>query len=931
LFPTEDGQAAHDRLAATAFAQPALFSVEYALARTLIRWGVVPDAMCGHSIGEYVAACIAEVFSLEDALRLVVERGRLMQEMEPGVMMAVPLAERALRGRLNGGLSLAAVNAPSLCVVSGTMAAAATLERACAAEGIACRTLHTSHAFHSAMMDPVLDRFLDVVRRVDLRPPRIPYISNLTGTWVTAEQATDPAYWAKQLRQTVRFDDGVRELARRPSRICVEVGPGRALTTLASTHLKKAEGQIALSTIRHPSDTQEDLPFLLKSVGALWTAGANIDWPQFYSGQARNRVPLPTYPFERKRFWVDPVRCDTRAAEPAGKPPVPRREMEDWFYVPVWKPTPIPQRAPAAIQDCLIFSDGSDLARAVAQDLRRNGVRVATVGYALACPATGEPSYTIDPADPAAYAKLLAGIDRPPRHIIHFWSCSDGTQPESLSRGMYSLVHLAQALGRSASTTPLTIDVVTNGVLSVAPGEETRAEKATLLGPVRVIPQEYEGVQCRLIDLGPPSAKVPLEILMAELESTPKDSLVAYRGRTRWVQMFEPSPLPRVEGAKPLRPRGTYLITGGTGGIGLVIARYLARAVEARLVLITRSQFPARSEWKPWLESHSPEDAMSTKIATILEIEEEGGSVLVLTADVSDRVQLAEAIAKATAEAGPIHGIFHCAGVPGGGAIQQRSIPQIEATLAPKLAGTLNLESIFEGTPIDFLVICSSLTSIQGGFGQMDYCAANAFLDAFAEQRARQGQSVSAINWGAWEKVGMAANAILPAGLRDLVVQTSGPAIPPEQGADALARAMVAGLSRVAIVPYDFRATRPGHLSANEKLARPAQARPELGNDHVAPRDDIERQIAEIWQELLGVEGIGVFDSFLELGGHSLLATQLMSRVRARCGIALPMAAVFEDPTIAGLASRVTALRVGAQLAGAPLGLLEAFEEEGEV
>jgi acyl transferase domain-containing protein len=274
--------------------------------------------MIGHSIGEFVAACLAEVFSLEEALALVAARGQLMQTTPGGAMLAVPLSEHDVLPLLDPRLSLAVINAPSRCVIAGPTDAVEVLERRLEEKGVACRRLHTSHAFHSAMMGPILAPFVERVRQVNLKPPQLPYVSNVTGTWITAAEATDPEYWARHLRQTVRFADGLQTLAQEPHRVLLEVGPGQTLCALARQQPGWSPGQWALPTLHHPRDQQSDVAFLLKTLGQLWSAGLEIDWGGFYAGERRQRVPLPTYPFERKRHWIEPAREEERPSVPTG-------------------------------------------------------------------------------------------------------------------------------------------------------------------------------------------------------------------------------------------------------------------------------------------------------------------------------------------------------------------------------------------------------------------------------------------------------------------------------------------------------------------------------------------------------------------------------------------------------------------------------------
>jgi len=308
LYPSEDklDQAAK-RLNQTQLTQPALFVIEHALARLWMSWGIQPAAMIGHSIGEYVAACLAGVLSLEDALGLVAARGLLMGQLPGGSMLAVPMAERDLKPLLGEHLSLAAINGPSFCVVSGPTEAVEALEVKLLDRELNSHRLNTSHAFHSTMMEPALKAFTEKVRNLRLNPPKLPYLSNLSGTWVTPEEATDPLYWARHMRETVKFSEGLEQLFTEPNRILLEVGPGHTLSSLAKVHPAKPEELTILSSLRRPDQLQSDMALLLESLGKLWLAGLEPDWTGFYTKEKRRRVVLPTYPFERERYWVEGV------------------------------------------------------------------------------------------------------------------------------------------------------------------------------------------------------------------------------------------------------------------------------------------------------------------------------------------------------------------------------------------------------------------------------------------------------------------------------------------------------------------------------------------------------------------------------------------------------------------------------------------------
>ncbi|MFL5699614.1 MAG: SDR family NAD(P)-dependent oxidoreductase, partial [Ktedonobacteraceae bacterium] len=763
-------------------AQLALFVMEYALAQLWMAWGVRPQAMIGHSIGEYVAACLAGVLSLEDALALITTRGRLMQALPDGAMLAVPLPEEKINPILGSALSLAAINGLSLCVVSGPIEAVDALQEQLSEQGVATRRLHTSHAFHSAMMQPILASFTEQVKKVNLKAPKIPYVSNLTGTWISAAEAMDADYWARHLRQTVRFSEGLHELLKKPEQIFLEVGPGHTLSTLVRQHHEEGAGQTVLSSIRHPQERQSDVAFLLSTLGRLWLAGSQVDWPEVYAQERRHRLPLPTYPFERQRYWVEAQKQvhdeSSRQVESTKKPGI-----VDWFYIPVWKQTALLKPAKTDEQEhdqhCwLVFVDECGLGSELLKRLEQDGQDVICVKVGEEFRRDGDGVYTIDPRAPEDYDALLRelrALNKTAKTIAHLWSVTeDGrTQAgskffeESQALGFYSLLFLAQALGRQNMTDALQIGVVTNNMQKVADEVMACPEKATIMGPCKVIPQEYPGIACRSIDIIVPEAAASQETelidqLIAELTAKAPDLVVAYRKGQRWIQNFEPVQLDgSVEGKGRLRERGVYLISGGLGGMGLELAEYLAGTVRARLILVGRSALPERNEWERWLATHGDQDNTSHKIRRVQALEEAGAEVMVASADITNEEQMRKVITRAYDRFGEIHGVIHAAGVAGGGMIQLKTREKAEEVLAPKLRGLLVLDTIFKDVKLDFIVLCSSLTSILGDFGQVDYCAANAFLDGFAHwQTSKNHPFILSINWDTWQEVGMAVEAV---------------------------------------------------------------------------------------------------------------------------------------------------------------------------
>jgi acyl transferase domain-containing protein/acyl carrier protein len=935
LYPGTDHEASISaQMKRTSIALPALFAVEYALAKLWMSWGVRPSAMIGHSLGEYVAACLAGVFSLKDALSLVTLRGRLFEQLPSGAMLSISLGEDEARALMSEKLSLAAINGPSLCVASGPVEKIEELAEALVAKGVEYRRLQIDVAAHSEMVTPILAPFSEFVGRIRLHEPTVPYLSNVTGTWVTAAEATNPAYWTNHLRRTVRFADGLGELLSDAKRILLEVGPGHTLSTLAAQHPAKTEEQTILSSLRHPQDPRPDRAVLLNALGRLWLAGAQIGWPQLHASEQRRRLQLPTYPFERRRCWIDaqPSHRNNRRRVSLEKKP----DIADWFYVPSWKRTASPLLETANTKDgksrWLVFADECGLAARLVKELERSDEDVLTVFAGEDFERLGERGYAINPGRREHYDALLEEVSSSggmPCKVVHLWSVtmdhtsSDGEELEkSQELCFYSLLYLAQALSEQNAADPIQLVVLSNDLFEVTGGESVSARKATLLGPCKVIPKEYENIACRLVDIALPEAAASpdeklVEQLVAELTAPSIEPLVAYRRNHRWAQTFETMRLDAAVEKQPrLREKGVYLITGGLGGIGLALAQYLAQAAQARLVLIGRSPFPAREEWEDWLAAHDREDQVSRKIKTLLSYEEAGAEVLVLSADVSSREQMLEVLSRTSERFGAIHGIIHSAGVPGGGLIQLKTAEIAERVLAPKVRGTLVLDDLFAKRELDFFLLCSSLNSILGAVGQVDYTAANAFLDAFAQSNtSRRGIFTVSVNWEAWQEVGMAVETAIPLEFREGRAEALKSKITPQEGVEVFRRILRSREPQVVISTRDFHAVIEQSnefvtATALEELeksrsAKPTHPRPPLGTPYVAPHTEIEEQIAEIWQNLFGFEQVGVNDNFFELGGHSLLAIQLTARLRSAFQIDVPLRKFFTAPSVAGAATLI--------------------------
>lgn len=911
LYPTtERADEASEQLKQTQLTQPALFVIEYALAQLWMRWGVRPAALIGHSIGEYVAACLAGVFTLEDALQVVVERGRLMQQAPHGAMVAVPLSEKEIAPLLNGELSLAAVNAPSLCVVSGTVEAVESLDQRLTGKGLICRRLHTSHALHSAMMEPLLEKFAAKLKQVKTRAPQIPIVSTLTGTWMTAEEARDASYWARQLRHTVRFADGLGEILKEPETVLLEIGPGQTLCALAK---QQAETRVVLSSLRHPHDSQSDVAYMLRTLGRLWTAGVEIDWAAFHAHELDHRhIPLPTYPFERRRYWIDPP--NTKQTNAFAR----RHKPNDYLYVPSWKRTAAPvltHKAETEKSCWIVFADPCGVGAQVVRRLESEGKFVIHVMASEQFDKLGERVFALNPHHRGNYESLMKEIralDKVPARIVHLWGVTpDAATPsnfdwytETQGRGFYSLIYLAQVLGEHSLTDDVQIEVVTNHMLEVTGDESLLPEKATVLGPCTVIPQEYASIKCRVVDISLPAPASEAEErlaenLIAEFAALPSETVIAYRGRHRWVQTFEP--LRVVEDQLPprLREHGVYLLTG-LSDIDLALARYLAETVHARLILLGDEEF---------------------RVSELQALEEAGAEVLVLKADFTSREAVDAIISSTRARFGEINGVVHSASVTSGGMIQLKTKEMVAPVFAPKVSGTRALQSALEDSELDFFVLFSTSLALTGVFGQVDYCAANAFLDAFAHANTLRSFTVS-IDWHVpqWETWQEASLASVPEFQAQFAEAREAYGIKLAEGVELFRHFISGSQPQVIVSTHDFQVfideqQHPAGTSLLDQLetnvaASLARTRTEANGDYVPPKDEVEATMAALWEELFGIQRLSVDDNFFELGGNSLLGIQLISRVRKDFQVELPLSTLFETPTAAGLAAAIAETRL---------------------
>lgn len=936
LYPIKETEQTIEQITQTEIAQPAIFIIEYALARLLMNRGISPSAMIGHSLGEYVAACLSGVLSLEDALRLVTIRGKWMQEMPTGSMLSVPFTKEEVEPLLNEKVSLAAVNGPTQCVISGEDLIIEQLEKQLTDQGYTVKRLKTSHAFHSAMMDPMLVRFRAEMQKVRLRPPTIPYISNVSGSWITADEAADPNYWVKHLRETVNFDQGLCELLTLQDAIFIETGPGRTLSSWVNRRKKGKDGQTVISMSDNSQAAYLDRYHLLEALGELWSLGLKINWNPFYhSSEKMFRLPLPTYPFERKRYWPKemPKAAKSESQIVERENLEKRQEVSDWFYMPSWERSTCHRYNGdnQAVSCWLIFADEQGIGNYLAERLRKEHGSVITVKMGSRFMKINEQEYVMDPSLSSHYQTLfkeLESFGKIPERIIHLWSISSrGTSPLTLSHlesaqdtGFYSCMYIAQSIGLLKITKQIRMAVVTSNMQDITGEEKLHPEQATVLGFVKICPLEYPNISCQSIDVSNHIETSDLvERILGDISLAKPDLMIAYRGSYRWTPLYKPVQLEN-NGltAGRFKEDGVYLITGGLGGIGFAMVQHLAKQVRAKYVLLGRSPFPERESWSDYLAS-SKEESTIEKIRGIQEMENGGSEVMVISADLANPEQMQQAITRIKTLYGTINGVIHAAGVPDyEGIIQNRTKEMSEKILAPKVKGTIILDTLLEKETLDFLVLFSSNGNISYHykFGQVSYNAANEFLDAYASYKQAENKVYTvSINWCDWKDVGMSVKAAEKWGER-LKTDTEAllkAAITISEGMDVLNCALGSSHSRIIVSPVDLQAEMAFEEASFQKMVddQETSSSPkskEIGTAERVPakRGEIQNLLISIWTDLLGDEEIDIHDNVFDLGANSLDMIQANSRLKAVMKQDIPIVDMYSYPTIHALAEHLT-------------------------
>ncbi|MEO6809431.1 MAG: amino acid adenylation domain-containing protein, partial [Isosphaeraceae bacterium] len=934
------------RLAKTEVAQPVQFALQVALAALWRSWGIVPDTVIGHSLGEIAAAHLAGVLTLNDALRVVYHRSRLMGKVAgQGGTAALGLGVDEVRRRLNAEalnhrLAIAAVNSPDSTAISGDADALAAFVQRLEAEGIFARVLNVDCAFHGPQMEAIKGELESALKGLEPRGAVIPFVSTVTGRPIDGP-SLDAAYWAKNLRQAVLFSTAVEALDVGAHEVFLEVGPHPVLSGAIAACLRHQQRSATiLPSLRRG---REDRQVLLASLGTLYAQGFAIDWTRIYP--EGRYVRLPTYPWQRERFWLEAVDAPLALRNGHAKVglnghPAPTIRLGETNPAPLiheiqWKPAGLSSRAVDASPSrngrsdhWLIFSDAEGVGEALRERLEARGDACVLV---KASPGSHPTDLVIDPTDPEAVHGLIQETLQPARGrcrgVVYLCpldsSLTDQGTPSDLESAQRiacgGVLSLVQSLADVGGERLPRLWVVTRGAQTTEPTAEGRPSlaQATLWGLGRSFALEYPEFWGGLIDLDPEAEADAKGNEAATLATTiinaGNENQVAVRQGECLVPRLVRNPgLADSSKSLPLRPEGTYLITGGLGDLGLRVARRLVEQGARRLVLLSRSGLPDRDAWEGLPEV----DPARHRVEAVQSLERLGATIVTPAVDVADEVGMAALFDQLRRTLPTLRGVVHAAGVVRPRSDRALELDGLLSLFRPKVQGAWILHQLTRGLPLDFFVLFSSVSSVLGARGQADYAAANAFLDAFAHDRAAQGLPAQSINWGPWGGDGMAASS---GWLRSLRLMGLNP-LDPERGLDALDWLSGSKGRQVTVVDADWSTLKALHTEerGGSFLDEIESQRTEIAGKGRAdlralPVEERKTRVLEILRNRvadvlrLPAERVDVDRPLDTLGLDSLMAMELKAAIEADLGAVLPLSSFLEGPSIAKLADRALA------------------------
>lgn len=867
----------------TTYTQPILFLVEYALAKYLMHIGVQPNQMIGHSLGEYTAACISGVFSFEDGLKVLVKRANLMSELEEGTMLALGVSVEEIQSLLTNGIDVAAINTNDTCVVSGDDNHINIFKEILEDREIPFSVLKTSHAFHSYMMDDMLDAFENELQKITLHTPTIPFISNLTGKEITNEEATSTKYWVRHLRETVKFSEGLSAIKTTENTLFIEVGPGKSMRSFCKQN-SPTKNNVTVGLVRHVKEEQKDTYELTKAIGLLWANGVQIDWERYYENETRCKTTVPTYQFDYYSldFSVDPFsdiflkRLSEKAIQP----------YKDWFYHRSWKKSVLSKETAFDMKDgVLLFSEKNVLSSILKNNLVTEKQNVYEVFRGKRFENYEKLQFGILTNEETDYIQLfnsLAVQNITCGHIVYNWSFEGNTQ-KAITEAFMPLLSICKALINYQPNIKKKLTIIADFGNDVIGNEQQNILTTTVATIGNILAQESADIFTQNIDIDIEKTNPDrLKVICDELNFNTANNNIAFRNNQRWVDFYEN--LKTVK--KPtttLQEGKVYLITGGLGFLGSTLAAHLTEKYNAKVVLTGRQQLPKEELWNTY--DTNDESATAKKINVLKELRKDTENVHYYQLDLTNAESFQETIMRIETEVGTISGVIHAAGNIDNQTfkfIENIDEESITAQFDPKIKGTLHIAEVFNNKSLDFVWVASSLASILGGLSYGAYATANRFIDAFVQER----KDWISVNLDGLGKGAMEAHQIV-----DVFEQTLH---------HKFLKQCIVSIKN----PNAVLEAQNAKKEAEEAVIQEVKVVSRKAN-YIAPETETEKSLAEIWEKFFGYDQISVTENFFELGGDSLKAMTLIKRIHKHYNVEISLLDFFSKPTIQQLSEEI--------------------------
>lgn len=874
-------------------AQINIFVYQYAMTRLLMHWGIKPEVVIGHSLGEFVAACISGVYSLEETFYLLIERGRSFEHVSDGAMISVEMDETRAGSFCGNGIYLVAVNGPDMCVLSVGKKDTQALCDQLDVEGVSYKHLKISKAVHTPQLSEAADQFAACFGNIEPKTLSIPWISTVTGNYIKSNDI-DSDYWRRHMCEPVLYYKSLLQLSRdedKGANVFLEIAPGRSLTSLAgATEIQQSKG--ITTGIHEGTDAQCELA-LVRALAGIWQMGYSFSADELFSQSCR-RISLPSYPFERKRCWIDPVTVENDHAEEK------TARWDQWLYTSEWQQASALSMISGSNNEdwlTIIFADEIGIAEAVEQQLKC--VESLLVYGGDVYRKISENRYILDYCNPQMYEQLLHDTSRATDRIrILYLSALGNEFPDTTldetsftnrqHKGLYGLLFLTQAILKSSHLKRIRMALVTDDAFDVLGNESFDSVNAPISAACRIITQENLWIQCKHIDLDGvlrnPNYKKTAIRICEEMQGGYEDTTIAYRGMKRWKPLYRNIPIDLgSEMNSPVRSGGVYVIAGGLGRIGLCFAAYLANRGASQLYLLSRRDFPDRESWDAYKKEN--DDDLTEKIGVLQSIISMGVDVRIRCTDIADIEALNKLKNEIHGLGCNVHGIIHAAGLTdeeSTASVAETTVEYCRKQFASKVNGVLAMEEVFGEEPLDFFLMNSSLSVNLGGLGLFSYAAAHSFLNDYCILKNKEDRITHlCVNWDRWD-----FSKETPIESASGITREDGMQLIPHL-MNRLKEQTVIVVSRTDV----------------EKRAKRTRVKEEVPLKIIHSKESVSIEektdfLRSVWEELIGASSIGVHDDFFELGGHSLLAVQMIARIKERFRVNVPIRLIFDHPTI---------------------------------